>query len=100
MKKSLLSLPSLLLTSALIAGPVALIAFSGMAQAQQLRYMSCGDLWYERNVIYADKGYCFKTKRARRAFGRGCFPPYGRLNAREKRRVNKIQNWEYRKGCR
>ncbi|HRY02252.1 MAG TPA: YARHG domain-containing protein, partial [Beijerinckiaceae bacterium] len=22
---------------------------------------SCGELWYERNAIYKDAGYCFKT---------------------------------------
>ena len=30
---------------------------------------SCGDLWYERNAIYKDAGYCFKTARGIRAFG-------------------------------
>ncbi len=61
--------------------------------------MSCDQLWYERNAIYAAKGYCFKTARARQAFGPGCVPPYGDLNASERGRVSAIQNWERSKGC-
>jgi hypothetical protein len=34
---------------------------------------SCGDLWYQRNSIYKQAGYCFKTARAISAFGNaGC----------------------------
>jgi len=39
------------------------------AQAQSLQGMSCDDLWYARNQVYADRGFCFKTQRARAAFG-------------------------------
>ena len=67
--------------------------------AQGYRAMSCGDLWYARNAIYADKGYCFKTARARAVFGRGCFPPYGRLTRSERRRIVAIERWEARRGC-
>lgn len=62
--------------------------------------MSCYDLWYARNAIYARNGHCFKTQRARNVFGAGCFPPYGRLGGRDQRRVNDIQYWERRNGCR
>jgi hypothetical protein len=62
--------------------------------------MSCDGLWYARNTIYAAKGYCFKTERARSAFGPGCFPPYGQLTAAEQNRVAAIQQWERTKGCR
>jgi hypothetical protein len=81
---------------------VAVFVLSGAAsaQAQSLRWMSCGELWYARNEIYADAGYCFKTRRARRVFGRRCYPPYGRLSRHERRRVSRIERWEYRKGCR
>lgn len=71
----------------------------GAANAQPLRYMSCGELWYARNAIYAQNGYCFQTRRAIRVFGRACFPPYGRLSPYEQRRVNDITAWERRKGC-
>ena len=62
--------------------------------------MSCGDLWYARNAIYARNGHCFKTRRGRNAFGAGCFPPYGRLGGGDQRQINDIQYWERRNGCR
>lgn len=78
------------------------IAPAPQAQAQSSLYrrMSCDELWYARNEIYANRGYCFRTARARAVFGRGCFPPYGRLTSREQARVAEIERWEYRKGCR
>ncbi|HHK73550.1 MAG TPA: YARHG domain-containing protein [Rhizobiales bacterium] len=62
--------------------------------------MSCNDLWYARNAIYARNGHCFKTRRGRAAFGRGCFAPYGRLGRADQREVNRIQALERRQGCR
>ena len=73
---------------------------SGPALARSLQSMSCYDLWYERNSIYARNGYCFKTRRARNVFGRACFPPYGRLSGRERRRVAAIRRQERYMGCR
>ena len=33
----------------------------------------CEEAWYQRNLIYKQAGYCFKTSRAIRAFGNaGC----------------------------
>jgi hypothetical protein len=61
--------------------------------------MSCGQLWHERNAIFAEHGYCFKTPQAINAFGRACFPPFGKLPLREQARVNDITQWERRKGC-
>jgi hypothetical protein len=50
-----------------LAGAIT-IAASGLAAAQ-----SCDQLWYERNSIYKQEGYCFKTQRAIAAFGNaGC----------------------------
>jgi len=60
---------------------------------------SCGDLWYRRNAIYAEAGYCFQTARARSVFGAGCFPPYGQLSPRQQARVNAIQQQERYMGC-
>lgn len=46
---------------------IGLILLPSLAQA------SCSSLWYERNGIYKNAGYCFKTSRAIRAFGNaGC----------------------------
>jgi YARHG domain len=64
------------------------------------RGRSCNDLWYTRNAIFARKGYCFKSKRGRRAFGRSCRPPYGKLNRSERARVSAIKRQERRRGCR
>ena len=61
--------------------------------------MSCDELWYARNKIFAREGYCFNTDRARGVFGRGCFPPYGHLSDSERDRVQQLQMWERRKGC-
>ena len=76
-----------------------LIADASAASAKSLRNMNCAELWYARNSIYADNGYCFETKRAIRAFGEACFPPYGRLSRSERRQVDEIVRWEDRKGC-
>jgi hypothetical protein len=70
-----------------------------IASAQGYASLSCGQLWQERNAIFADYGYCFKTPQAISAFGRACFPPYGRLPASAQARVNDIMYWERRKGC-
>jgi len=75
------------------------VGMAGEAAAQSYRRMSCGELWYARNQIYADNGYCFKTDDAIRAFGEGCFPPFGRLSRAEKEEVETIKTWEQRKGC-
>jgi hypothetical protein len=68
--------------------------FIAEAQAQ-----SCGQLWYQRNAIYARAGYCFQTARARAAFGENCFPPYGRLSPNQQARVNALQYQEDMRGC-
>jgi len=73
--------------------------FSAPAMAQNAADMSCDELWYARNVIYARNGYCFQTSRARAAFGAGCFSPYGALHGWERNRVNELQMWERRRGC-
>ena len=64
---------------------------------------SCGDLWYQRNAIYARNGYCFKTDRAIRVFGnQGCRfdneadVPMSRA---EREEVERIRAAERRKGC-
>jgi YARHG domain-containing protein len=59
----------------------------------------CEQLWLERNQIFADAGYCFKTERAIRVFGRNCVPPYGRLSGNAQARVDNIQRQERRNGC-
>ncbi|MHB1109400.1 MAG: YARHG domain-containing protein [Devosia sp.] len=81
------------------AGIAAVLFMSGTAMAESYRTMSCSELWYERNAIYADNGYCFKTAKARRVFGSACFPPYGKLSRSEQKEVDAIRRWERRKDC-
>ncbi|MBB4198342.1 YARHG domain-containing protein [Rhodoblastus sphagnicola] len=96
----MVSAPKLILTALLIAFASTLAPGAVTpAKAQEAAYMSCGELWYARNKIYARNGYCFKTERAVSVFGQGCFPPYGQLGGWEKARVDEIQMWEARKGC-
>lgn len=88
---------SIILASAIvIAGAVLLFSGSPAAAYSQL---SCGQLWYERNRIYAEHGYCFQTPQAIATFGRRCYPPYGRLSPYAQSQVNAIVAWERRKGC-
>jgi hypothetical protein len=78
---------------------IPIFAGSGPGLAQDAEDLSCSELWYKRNEIYARNGYCFKTARAKAVFGRGCFPPFGSMSGWEKQRVNELQYWEARKGC-
>jgi hypothetical protein len=78
---------------------IAAVAFSaGAAEA------SCASLWRERNQIYKDAGYCFKTARAIRAFGNaGC--QYDSINdvplsANQRAIVSDIVEQERMMGCR
>jgi len=61
--------------------------------------LSCGQLWYERNKIFAAAGHCFTTQRAIRVFGRGCFAPFGKLHIGQRSTVNNIKRAERAKGC-
>jgi hypothetical protein len=68
-----------------------------------LAHASCSSLWYERNQIYKDAGYCFKTSRAIRSFGNaGC--SYDDINdvplsAHQRAIVRNIVTQERRMGC-
>jgi hypothetical protein len=64
---------------------------------------SCDQLWLERNAIFKEAGYCFKTPRAIRRFGNaGC--QYDSeydvpLSARQRQTVNGIKRAEQQYGC-
>ncbi len=87
-----------ILVAALLGFGAAALLPAAKAHAQLSAY-SCDALWHERNAIFARNGYCFKTDRAIAEFGRGCFPPYGRLTRGETERVREIKYWEREKGC-
>lgn len=56
--------------------------------------LSCDELWYARNYIYSEAGFCFKTSRAISTFGKACFAPYGKLNDQQKTFVDQISGAE------
>ena len=60
---------------------------------------SCSALWFERNQIYANYGYCFKTARGQRAFGTACSTSNPRLTRADRNRVAAIRRAEKRRGC-
>ncbi|MBX9457290.1 MAG: YARHG domain-containing protein [Rhizobium sp.] len=61
---------------------------------------ACYDLWYERNAIYNDNGYCFNTRDGRRTFDNSdCYTDYPDFSRREQRRINQIKREERRMGC-
>ena len=68
------------------------------AQAQ-----TCQSLWTERNQIYKDSGYCFKTQRAIDFFGNdGCSVNNEnalRLSRSDRQRIDEIVRLERAKRC-
>jgi YARHG domain len=61
---------------------------------------SCADLWYQRNQIYADNGYCFKTQLGLDSFGNdGCFTRNPKFTRAEQREIAAIKKEEKRRGC-
>ncbi len=64
----------------------------------------CDELWAERNAVYHDAGYCFRTARGIAAFGNaGCRFDDIRdvpLSARDRAKVNEIVRQERQNGCR
>lgn len=61
---------------------------------------SCADLWYDRNLIFAENGYCFSTRLARRTFRNfDCWTTNPRLSRSERRRIAAIKREERRRGC-
>jgi hypothetical protein len=82
--------------------PFACLIVLGLA-SPALAAFPCDELWAERNAVYKDAGYCFKTPRAIRAFGNaGC--KYDDLadvplSARDRAKVADIQRQEQANRC-
>lgn len=82
---------------------LALSALLAVAASPAAAAFPCDALWGERNAIYKDAGYCFRTERAIRAFGNaGCryddladVP----LSARQRADIADIQRQERANGC-
>ena len=65
--------------------------------------LSCENLWYVRNRIYDENGYCFRTARARAAFDNSdCWvrsQSKVKLSQVERHNVNEIVQAESENGC-
>jgi hypothetical protein len=63
----------------------------------------CEELWYQRNRIYKEAGYCFRTPRGIRTFGNaGCAYDDERevpLSARQREVVAGLRETERMLGC-
>jgi len=84
---------------------VALMLATGFAApAANAQGRTCQRLWVERNQIYKDYGYCFKTERAIRYFGnRGCRYEYESdipFKRRDRALIRRLQAEEREMGCR
>ncbi|KJS13498.1 MAG: hypothetical protein VR78_11300 [Hoeflea sp. BRH_c9] len=83
---------SMIFAAGLITGLIALAPAASAA--------SCWDLWYERNAIYDDNGFCFSTDLGKRTFDNSdCWTRNPRLSQWESRRVAEIKAEERRRGC-
>ncbi len=61
---------------------------------------SCLDLWYARNAIYDDNGFCFKTDLALEYFDNSdCWTRNPHFSKSEQKAINAIVAEEKRRGC-
>lgn len=60
---------------------------------------TCEELWFQRNSIFANTGYCFKSAEAQAVFGAACFPPFGKLSREQESDVNQLAALEAVNGC-
>jgi len=70
---------------------------------QELGPLSCQNLWYVRNSIYNDHGYCFRTAAAIAQFDNSdCYERDAaklRFNRHEQTNINRIVQVEKQKSC-
>jgi hypothetical protein len=82
---------------------IAVLAATGVAATSPANAQSCQALWVERNSIYKEAGYCFKTARAIDYFGNaGCmYNSEGSvpLSRGARARIGEISRLEARLGC-
>lgn len=87
-----------------VAAAMLTVGSVGLAAAQDYRGWSCADLWVERNQVYRDAGYCFRSQRAITQFGNaGCaydHPSKLPLSQAQRRIVEEVARLERLGGCR
>lgn len=77
----------------LIAIPGLLLAFTSYKD------MGCYDIWYARNFIFDENGYCFKSREAKIIFNPSCEEKFKGLDKEAKDEVKRIIKIEKEKGC-
>jgi hypothetical protein len=76
------------------------LAFTAALTATPALSASCYDLWFQRNVIFDNNGFCFTTSLGRRTFDNSdCYTSSPELSGWERRRVAQIKRQERRQGC-
>ena len=61
---------------------------------------SCYDLWYQRNAVYDDNGFCFSTELGKSTFDNSdCWTKNPNLMPSEVDYVARIKAEERRRGC-
>jgi len=82
-----------MISAALAVGLLGLMP--GVAMAS-----SCYDLWYARNAIYDEHGYCFSTELAQETFDNSdCYTKHPKFSKAEQRMIQAIKNEEEDRGC-
>lgn len=77
-----------------------LIGGGALLAATAAKAESCYDLWYERNAIYNDYGYCFKSALGKRTFDNSdCYTSHANLSRSDQQHVDRIRREEKRRGC-
>ncbi|MFO0994682.1 MAG: YARHG domain-containing protein [Hyphomicrobiales bacterium] len=71
--------------------------------SRDLRKLNCDELWFVRNAILDDHGYCFKTEKGISAFGNEGCESHSiadlELNSFEQFNLKAISGMEENKGC-
>ncbi|MEM7301157.1 MAG: YARHG domain-containing protein [Pseudomonadota bacterium] len=77
------------------------LSFVGYQAASQTASAGeCQDLWYERNAIFNNNGYCFRSNLGKSLFDNSdCYTRNARLTRGEQNRVARIKRRERQLGC-
>jgi hypothetical protein len=80
---------------------IAVLATAGLVMLPSAAMAaSCYDLWYARNAIYDDNGYCFSTDLGQETFDNSdCWTTHPHLSKKERATVAAIQAQEKAKHC-
>ena len=82
------------------AAPAALATAALVALPSVAMAASCYDLWYARNAIYAENGYCFSTDLGQETFSDyDCWTKHPKFTKAEQKAINAIKAEEKARRC-